>query len=497
VNTLDPLTHHDILIIGAGFGGLGMAIRLKQSGRSDFLVVEKDGGIGGTWWANRYPGAACDIPSHLYSFSFAPNPQWSRHYPQQAEIAAYLQGCAERFGVMPQLRLSTAVTSARFDESTMRWHVTLQGPDGAQTITARVLVAATGGLSRPSVPNLPGLADFAGPAFHTARWPQDADLRGARVGVIGTGASAIQIVPAIVDRVAQLTLFQRTAPWVMPKSNPPIPAWRQRLYARWPITQRVARGLIYLQHEARALNFTRFPGVLRTLGRLVIWHMKRQVRDAALREQLTPRYVLGCKRVLLANDYYPALQKRNARLVTSSIERIVADGVVTQDGQYHTLDTLVLATGFDVADAKAPFPITGRSGADFNDAWAHGPIAYLGCTVPQFPNLFLIVGPNTGLGHNSMVYMIESQIAYVMDALVHMQQRGTAAVDVKPQAMASYNHELQTRMQRTVWATGGCQSWYRSASGRVTTLWPGFTFEFRRRTRRFDAAAYELLAAEG
>ncbi len=490
------MTHHDILIIGAGFGGVGMAIRLKHAGRSDFIVVEKDAGIGGTWWANRYPGAACDIPSHLYSFSFAPNPHWSRHYPQQAEIAAYLEGCAERFGITPHLRLNTAVTSARFDEQALRWHVTLQGPAGPQSLTARVLVAATGGLSRPAVPELPGLADFAGPAFHTARWPATTQLNGLRVGIIGTGASAIQIVPALVDSVAQLTLFQRTAPWVLPKSNKPIPAWRQRLYARWPGLQRIARGLIYVQHEARALNFTRFPGMLRTLGRLAIWHMKRQVRDPALREQLTPHYVLGCKRVLLANDYYPALQKRNARVVTSGIERIVADGVITQDGQHHTLDTLVLATGFDVADAKAPFAITGRGGADFNHAWAQGPTAYLGSTVPRFPNLFIIVGPNTGLGHNSMVYMIESSIAYVMDALAQMQQQGNAAVDVKPQALAAYNNELQSRMQRTVWATGGCQSWYRSASGRITTLWPGFTFEFRRRTRRFDAAAYELLPAK-
>jgi cation diffusion facilitator CzcD-associated flavoprotein CzcO len=487
------MTHHDILIIGAGFGGLGMAIRLKQSGQEDFIVAEKDEGVGGTWWANRYPGAACDIPSHLYSFSFAPNPHWSRHYPPQPEIAAYLQDCLERFGIAPHLRLRTAVASAQFDEQALHWIVVLHGPEGPHTITARVIVAATGGLSRPSVPDLPGLADFHGRAFHTARWPQDANVRGDRVGVIGTGASAIQTVPAIVDQVAQLTLFQRTPPWVVPKADGAISPGLQNLYARWPALQRLVRGLIYAQHEMRALGFTRYPGVLRALGKLVILHMKRQVRAPALREQLTPRYVLGCKRILLANDYYPALQKPNAKLVTSGIERIVADGVMTQDGKHHKLDTLVLATGFEVADAKAPFPITGRAGADFNDAWRNGPTAYLGSTVPAFPNLFMITGPNSGLGHNSMIYMIESHIAYVMDALKQMRMAGAAAVDVKPQAFARYNDDVQSRMQRTVWATGGCRSWYRSASGRVTILWPGFTFEFRRRTRQIVLDDYEWL----
>lgn len=486
--------HHDILIIGAGFGGLGMAIRLKQAGLHDFVVVEKDAGIGGTWWANRYPGAACDIPSHLYSFSFAPNPNWTRHYPPQAEIETYLQHCAQRFGIEPHVQLHTAVTSARFDEVALRWTVTLAGPGGSRSVTARVIVAATGGLSRPAVPSLPGLADFQGRAFHTARWPQDLDLRGRRVGVVGTGASAIQIVPAIVDEVAQLTLFQRTPAWVLPKPDGPIAPWRRRLYARWPVTQRIARGLIYLQHESRALGFTRFPALLRTLGRLATLHLRRQVRDATLREQLTPKYVMGCKRILLANDFYHAVQRANARVVTAGVERIVTDGVVTSDGQHHALDTLVLATGFDVADAKAPFPITGRAGASFDDAWRHGPTAYLGCSVPGFPNLFMITGPNSGLGHNSMVYMIESHIAYIMEALAQLRARGADAADVTVQAHRRVDSELQQRLARTVWATGGCNSWYRSASGRITTLWPGSTFEFRRRTRRFVAADHELLS---
>jgi cation diffusion facilitator CzcD-associated flavoprotein CzcO len=490
------MTHHDILIVGAGFGGLGMAMRLKQAGRHDFLVVEKDAGVGGTWWANRYPGAACDIPSHLYSFSFAPNPHWSRHYPPQAEIAAYLQDCSARWGIAPHLRLSTAVTSARFDDTALRWVVTLQGPDGPSTLTARVIVAATGGLSRPAVPDLPGLADFLGRAFHTARWPDDAALNGERVGVIGTGASAIQVVPAIVDRVAQLTLFQRTAPWVVPKADSPIGPGLQRLYARLPALQRLVRGLIYAQHETRALIFTRHPGALRALGKLTLVHLNRQVRDPALRERLTPHYVMGCKRILLSNDYYPALQRPNAKVVSSAIERIVADGLITQDGKHHKLDTLVLATGFDVADAKAPFPIAGRGGLDFNQVWREGPIAYLGSTVAGFPNLFLITGPNSGLGHNSMIYMIESHIAYVMDALAQLDTLaagGAAALDVKPQALARYNDHVQRKLTRTVWATGGCQSWYRSASGRITTLWPDFTFVFRRRTRSVALGDYDVL----
>jgi cation diffusion facilitator CzcD-associated flavoprotein CzcO len=486
-------THHDIVVIGAGFAGLGMGMRLKQAGVDDFIVVEKDAGVGGTWWANRYPGAACDIPSHLYSYSFAPNPHWSRHYSPQAEIQAYLEDCAQRFGLASHLRLRTTVTSARYDDQALRWWVTLQSPEGDVTITARVLIAANGGLSRPAVPDLPGLEDFRGWAFHTARWPDNADVQGARVGVIGTGASAIQVVPAIVDQVAHLAVFQRTPPWIIPKTSGAIGARLQGLYARWPILQRFVRSCIYVQHEVRALNFTRFPGVLRALGKLVILYMKHQVRDPTLRELLTPRYVMGCKRILLASDYYPALQKPNATLVTSGIERIVADGVITQDGRHHRLDTLVLATGFDVADAKPPFPIVGRYGAHFDDAWRNGPIAYLGSTVPAFPNLFMIVGPNTGLGHNSMIYMIESQIAYVLDALTQMRMQGAQAIDVKAAAFTRYNEQVQSRLQRTVWATGGCQSWYRSASGRITTLWPSFTFEFRRRTRRVAPDDYDWL----
>jgi cation diffusion facilitator CzcD-associated flavoprotein CzcO len=485
------VTHHEVLIIGAGFSGLGMACRLKLAGRQDFLLVEKDSGVGGTWWANRYPGAACDIPSHLYSFSFAPNPNWSRHFPPQPEIEAYLQHCAERFGLSPHLRLGTAVTALRFDEKALHWQVDLQGPQGAHSITARVVVAATGGLSRPSVPALPGLASFEGPAFHTARWPTNAALDGLRVGVVGTGASAMQTVPAIVDRVAQVSVFQRTPPWILPKRDSAIGAGLQRAYARWPALQRCMRGLIYAQHESQALGFTRFPGLLRAVSRLALWNMQRQVRDAALREQLRPRYVMGCKRILLSDDYYAALQKRQARLVTQGIERVVADGIVTQDGRHHRLDALVLATGFDVADAKAPFPITGLAGAQLDAAWHNGPAAYLGSTVPAFPNLFMIVGPNTGLGHNSMVYMIESQLNYVMSALDHLAAQ-PSALAVKPAVFERYNQALQTRTARTVWATGGCQSWYRSQrTGRITALWPGFTFEFRRRTRRLALEDYE------
>jgi len=481
----------DVLVIGAGFGGLGMGIALQRAGRDSLVIVEKDAGVGGTWWANRYPGAACDIPSMLYSFSFAPKHDWSRRYPGQAEIAAYLEDCVRRFGLAQHLRLSTRVLAMDWDDAARRWHVEARDDEGnVLHWSARVVVSATGALSQPRLPELAGLDNFEGRVCHTARWDDSIGTAGQRVGVVGTGASAIQLVPQLVARGAQVTLFQRTPPWIIPKGDRPVGALARWSRAHLPLWAWLSRGLVYMRHEAAAPAFTRHPAWLRMIEPVARAYLRRKVPAGPLRDALTPRYRMGCKRILLADNFYPALLEPNARLVPAAVERVVHDGVVSEDGVHHALDALVLATGFDAAEGTLPFTVRGRGGADVQAQWrAHGPQAYLGSSLPGFPNLFLLVGPNTGLGHNSMIFMIESQLRYVMDAIGRLDR--AAAIEVKPDATERYNAELQRRLPRTVWASG-CRSWYQTRDGRITALWPGSTLEFRRRTRRLNAADHEL-----
>ncbi|WP_280150535.1 NAD(P)/FAD-dependent oxidoreductase [Piscinibacter sp. XHJ-5] len=486
--------HHDVIVIGAGFGGLGMGIRLKQSGRDDFVIVEQNAGVGGTWHANRYPGAACDIPSLLYSFSFAPNPDWSSNYPGQQEIEAYLNRCVDRFRLGPHLRLRTRIASIEWNEVSQRWNVLAEERGGkAVQWTARVVVNATGGLSRPKIPDIEGLADFTGTVMHTARWHAEVPLERRRIGVVGTGASAIQIVPQLVDKAARLTLFQRTPAWIIPKRQRRLSVAERWLYDRVPGLRALARAVVYAIHEMRAPGFIWQPRIMASMEPLLLSRLRMRIKDPALRAALTPNYRLGCKRVLLASDFYPAMERRNVQLVTSAIARVVPDGVVTADGAHHPLDVLVLATGFQAAEAMAPFPVRGRHGLELNDVWRHGAHAYLGVTVPGFPNLFMIVGPNTGLGHNSMVFMIESQLRYVLSALKRMDHARVGAVDARWDVADAFNTRLQQRMKRTVWSTGGCTSWYQTRDGLITTLWPGTTLEYRLRTWRFDLADYEPL----
>ena len=484
------MSSEHVVIVGTGFAGIGMAIRLKQAGIHDFTILEKASGVGGTWRDNRYPGCACDVESHLYSFSFEPNPDWSREFAPQGEILAYLERCVERYGLRPHIRFDTAVTGATFDEAAGLWTIeTSRGP-----LTARAIVSASGGLSRPSVPDLPGLGTFAGKTFHSARWDDAYPLEGKTVGVVGTGASAIQIVPAVAPRVGRMHVFQRTPPWVIPKRDRAIPIEERARLRRAPLLQRLTRYRQYWLHELFGLGFVAEPRILRFAGKLAHGFLRQSVPDAALRERLTPRYTMGCKRILLSNDYYPALQRPNVELVTDAIREVTPTGVVTADGKERPLDVLVLATGFQAAEACAPFPVRGRGGRDLDDAWREGAEAYLGTTVAGFPNLFLIVGPNTGLGHSSMIFMIESQVAYILSALRAMRAGKLRLVDVRPEAQARYNQTLAARLARTVWSTGGCTSWYQTPDGKNTTLWPGFTFEFRLRTRRWDPADYEVMS---
>jgi cation diffusion facilitator CzcD-associated flavoprotein CzcO len=389
----------DVLIIGTGFAGLGMAIRLKQAGVHRFTVLEQDDGVGGTWRANQYPGAACDIPSHLYSFSFEPNPRWTRSYGEQSEILAYLEGCATKYGVLPHCRFNVQVTRATFDERASVWEV--EAKDGRRW-RARALVSGCGGLSRPSYPDIPGMDSYAGPKFHTARWNHDVSLDGKTVGVVGTGASAIQVVPAIAPKVGQLHLFQRTPPWIMPKPDRSIGAREQGLFSRVPALQRLARTAQYWTHEWRAAAFVHEPRLLKRAEPLARRYLASRVRDPELRAKLTPKYTLGCKRILLSNDYYETLQRPNVEVVTGGIERVTPKGVLTKGGVERTLDALVLATGFQASEAVAPFDVRGRGGRSLESEWAGGAEAYLGASVAGFPNFFMIIGPNTGLGHNSM-----------------------------------------------------------------------------------------------
>jgi cation diffusion facilitator CzcD-associated flavoprotein CzcO len=476
-----------VIVVGAGFAGLGMGIRLKKAGIHDFVILEQAREVGGTWRDNRYPGAACDVESHLYSFSFEPNPSWTRTFAVQREILDYLVHCADKYGLRPHIRFGTGVVRARFDEAEGLWAVeTTRG----ETVAGRVLVSGCGGLSRPGKPDVPGLASFSGPAFHSARWDATVPLDGRNVAIIGTGASAVQIVPEVAPRAAKLYVFQRTPPWILPKADKEIPAARRAFYRRFPAAQRLARTFIYWRREATALGFVVEPRILKSLGEAEGRRfLGRSVRDGSLRSKLLPTYSMGCKRIVPTNDYYPAVQRENVDVVTDPIREVQPCAIVTRDGAERPVDVIVLATGFDAAEPCAPFEIHGRGGARLDEVWRDGATAYLGTTVSGFPNLFLIVGPNTGLGHTSLVFMIESQVQYVVDAVRTMRARGWKAVDVRAETQAKYNDRLQARLARTVWASG-CRSWYLTRSGRNTTLWPGFTFEYRLRTRRFDPRNY-------
>ena len=485
--TADRRDFH-VAILGAGFGGLGMAIRLKQTGVEDFVVFERDEEVGGTWWANTYPGCQCDVPSHLYSYSFALNPEWTRTYPLQPEIRDYLRDCADRYGVRPHLRLGCTVERAEWDDEAELWR--LETSDGP--FTAQMVIAAPGPLSEPRIPDLPGMEDFRGTVFHTARWNHDHDLTGRKVAVVGTGASAIQTVPRIQPLADQVTVFQRTPPWVVPHRDRPLTGFDHELYRRLPAAQRTARTAVYLGRELLVTGLVYRPRLMNLVQKAAEAHLARQVPDPDLRAKLTPDYVLGCKRILPSNEWYPAITQPNVELVPSAVTEIRPDGVVGADGVLHEADTLIFATGFHVTDAPFAQFIRGRDGQRLDDLWQGSPQAYRGGAVPGFPNLFWMIGPNTGLGHNSMVFMIEAHLNYVLGALGAMERRGASRIEVRADANDAYNAHIQDKLQDTVWNTGGCSSWYLDANGRNATIWPDFTFRYWQQTRRFDEPAYVM-----
>ena len=481
--------HVRIAILGTGFSGLGIAIRLKQRGEHDFVVIEKANDIGGTWRDNTYPGCACDIPSHLYSFSFALNPHWSRAYSPQPEIWDYLRRCAKRYGIMPHIRWNSEMLEARWQDHEQRWYIVTS----QDRFTADFLILGYGPLSEPSLPNIPGIETFEGVMFHSALWQHEYDLTGKRVAVIGTGASAVQFVPQIQPIVSHLSLFFRTPPWILPRLDHPIPTWKRNMYRLLPFTQRMKRARIYSRLEIAALGLVYRPQGLEAIMGIARRHLEKQVPDPVLRARLTPNYLMGCKRILLSDDFYPSLAQPNVEVISDRIREVRAHSIITEDGVEYEVDTIICGTGFHVTDSQMPQSIYGQGGLSLAERWRDGSSAYLGATVSGFPNMFLLIGPNTGLGHNSMVYMIESQINYILDCLRIMKRRNIQAVDVRPDVQETFNEQLQQRMQTTVWKSG-CKSWYLDANGRNTTLWPGFTFEFRRRTRRFDPQNYKVVS---
>jgi cation diffusion facilitator CzcD-associated flavoprotein CzcO len=483
----EDLHTFDVAIVGSGFSGMGMAIKLKQQGKRDFVVLERDAEGGGTWHYNTYPGCACDVPSHLYSFSFAPNPKWSETYSKQPEIRAYLQRVADEYGLREHIRFGHTVESAAWNEEERRWEVeTDQG-----RFHARVLVAGMGPLAEPSIPDLPGLEDFQGRTFHSARWDHDWSPKGKRVASIGTGASAIQYVPEIRPDVEKLHVFQRTAPWIFPHNNRPIRGWERKLYSRSKLAQRLMRGGIYSARELAVLGFVKNPRLMGVAERMAKRHMRKQISDPELIEKVTPDYKIGCKRILPSNRWYEALDNPNVELVTSGVKEVRANSIVGEDGIEREVDTIVFGTGFHVTDMPVASKVRGREGKTLVEHWKGSPRAHLGLAIDGFPNFFLLLGPNTGLGHSSMVYMIESQIAHVMEALRALDSNGAEIVEVKPDVLERYNAQLDEQLEGTVWNTG-CKSWYLDDTGRNSTLWPDWTWRFRRRAAGFDPAHYRL-----
>lgn len=481
-----------IAIIGSGFGGLGAAVRLKQQGIEDFIILERAGDLGGTWRDNTYPGCACDVQSHLYSFSFAPNPEWSRSFSPQPEIWAYLKRCARDFNLLPHIRFNHEVRECLWDDGAKRWII----ETSAGRFKSSVLIMAAGALSEPSVPELPGLETFKGKVFHSARWDHEFKLEGSRVAVIGTGASAIQFVPQIQPVVEKLYLFQRTPPWIVPRHDRRLTETERRLFRRFPLLQRFARLQIYLFREIFFLGF-RHLWLARQIQRLALSHLKKSVPDPLLRAKLTPSYAIGCKRVLISNDYLPALVRPNVELVTEGIREVREHSIISRDGVERAVDAIILATGFHVTDPPMAKHVRGRTGQTLAEIWAGSPQAHLGTTIAGFPNLFVLLGPNTGLGHNSVVYMIEAQIEHVMKVLGYMRAKGVGTIEPRAEAQAEFVEEIERRMKGTVWVAGGCASWYLDPTGRNSTIWPDFTWRFRKRVMRMNPQDFLMHGSNG
>jgi cation diffusion facilitator CzcD-associated flavoprotein CzcO len=476
-----------IAIIGAGFAGLGAAIRLRQAGIDDFQILERANDLGGTWRDNSYPGCAVDVQSHLYSYSFAPNPDWSQVYSPQEEIWSYIRRCADEHDVTSHIRFGHEVVGAQWDEDRQRWSIETTAGD----VEAQFLISGMGPLSHPAPPDIPGIESFAGTMFHSARWDHEHDIDGERVAVIGTGCSAAQVIPQIQPRVGRLLVFQRTPAWTFPRVNRGITRLERALYRRLPALQRVARARQYLYRETIAFGLQK-PGRMRVLEAMMRLRLRRHVRDPELRAKLTPTYRIGCKRIVVSDDYHRTLTRPNVDLITTRIREVRPHAIVTDDGQEHGVDTIVLATGFalmQVAD-----PLRGRDGVPLAERWTERREAYLGTMVAGYPNYFMLLGPHTATGHTSVLLYVEAQIEYILQCLRHLERHGLTSVDVRPEVQASFCAGLRDKLDGTTWTVGGCHSWYLDADGGTSALWPGYTWQFRRALQTFEAADYRLQA---
>jgi cation diffusion facilitator CzcD-associated flavoprotein CzcO len=479
----------EVAILGAGVSGLCMGIQLRRAGITSFVILEKSSRVGGTWNDNTYPGAGCDVPSHLYSFSFEPNPEWSRAFSPQPEIQRYLEHCTDKFGIRPHIRFDTEVAGATFDEHAGVWRI--RTADGG-AIEARALVSGLGQLNRPHFPDVPGIASFEGTSFHSARWNHDHDVAGERVAVVGNGASALQFIPQIAKTAAKVTVFQRSANWVIPRNDRVFTDEQKARFRRSPGLLRALRSFIWFMLEIRFFAFFRDTWFARRMTRIATEYLHQHVKDPVLRAKLTPDYPIGCKRILISDDFYQAMVQPNVEVVTDPIERIERDAVVTKDGVAHGADALIFATGFETTTFLAPLAIEGVGGAKLDEVWRDGAEAYLGITVAGFPNLFMLYGPNTNLGHNSIIFMIECQVGYAVQCIAERIKRGVTFVDVRRDAQDRFNRELQAKLAKTTW-TAGCASWYKNAAGKVVNNWSGFTADYWRRTRHPEWTDYRFV----
>lgn len=486
------MTHVDeeaeVIIIGTGFSGLGLGVALKREGKRDFIMLERAHDVGGTWRDNTYPGAACDIQSHLYSYSFRPNPNWSRVYCTQPEIHDYLRETAKEEGLLSHIRFGCDMNRAVWEEDSQTWRV----ETGNGTFRARSLVAASGHLSDPSYPDIPGLDSFEGQIFHSARWDHDAELAGKRVGLVGTGASSIQIVPELAGHASHLTVFQRTPPYIVPRRDYFYSPAEKGMFARFPETMQAIRDELFWGNEARFPQRRQVPAFIDQVRATALAHLADQVEDPVLRAKLTPQYEIGCKRLLISNDYFPALARPDVTLETAGIERITPEGVVTRDGTLIQLDTLIVATGFEAARLPIAELIEGRGGQTLADRWSEGGAAFACATIDGFPNFFMMLGPNTGVGAGSIIYMVETQVNYIQEGLAFIHDKAMI-VEPTPQAAHDYVESIYKRAEGTVWTSGGCKSWYLDPeSGKLTTLWPDFMTQFRRENGSFSSVGYDI-----
>ena len=483
----------DVLIVGTGFSGLGMGIQLRKAGREDFIIVEKAEDVGGTWRDNTYPGCECDIPSHMYSFSYELNSEWSRHFSGNREIWDYLRDVSTRHRLEEKIQYGVEVTGAVWDEDRHRW--TVHTTNG-ETYDARAVVSGVGALHIPNIPDLPGTETFQGPRFHSAQWDHDIDLRGKRVAVVGTGASAVQFTPIIAEQAERLTVFQRTPPWVLPKNDKAIPAWKRSFFRSAPQVQRAYRNALYWMLESRAVGFNGQINILKYAEKIVERYIRKAVDDPVLQDKLIPNYRMGCKRILQSNTYYKTFNHDHVELIDSGVAEFTPNGVVDNTGREHEVDVIIYGTGFHVVDGLEYLDITGREGKNLGKVFEEdGVETYLGINVTGFPNLFFLLGPNTGLGHNSVVFMIEQQAKYIARFLDELDRRGATAADVRPAAQREFNDTIQSKLTKGIWTQGGCKSWYLDSQGKNRTIWPGFTFMYWWETRKVDPPDYEWVGA--